>query len=676
MIIKAYLNKQTLIDSYKKIHTKTPMLFTRYVILILSLFLVSNLLANNSLPLQTFQYDWSESRALYPLEQGQEVYPAIIQKYTHSFEYYYDESGKLKVIELVHKVIRVNNQEAIQEYAKVRIPTAGTKVLKIKARAINQNGEVINLDGVKQIKELNSSQGEVAYKIFAVEGVKKGGEIEFFYMLESEYQISGKLILQSKIPTKNVSFKIISPENLLFDTKTYNGLANGKCAKNTYKNKNIFTLQLDEIPALQGQELFNYQAHLQRIHFRLARKKDVVYPLLTWDDIALSMSKVIYQNNDKKTNKALLSLKNRIFPSDCEDWTQEMKIKAIDAYIKSYIRKENVANSNFEDLKQIIDKKYANELGMVKLYAQLFELLNIEHQLVLTSNKKIHTFDSQFAAWEYLHTYLFYFSNQKTFLAPLDYRYPYNVVPFDYANQDGLFIKKIALGNQISALAHTQHIPALNASTNYIKTQYKLVLNADLSSSSLDAQRTLAGYNLFTHENKTQGKQSQKEYFYMALKSEAAFSNPSSGASHRAYFKAHLDFTSLIEKAGDTYLLKIGNLIDSHPKENINIEEQKIIEKEYAESFQTIIQFEIPKGYKIANLEKIKSNYFYTKKGKNIASFSSDYLLDNGKLSIIVREEYYQNTYQDENLKVFKAINAASQAFNNFSLVILSDKER
>jgi hypothetical protein len=649
------------------------MLFTRYLILVLNLFLITNLWANTTLSIQSYQYDWQQVRPLYTLEKGQEAYPAVIQKYTHTYEYFYNESGKLKVIELVHKIIRVNNQEAIQEYSKIHIPIAGAKVLKIKARAINQDGEITNLRDEEQIKELSKSQGEVAYKIFAVEGVKKGGEIEFFYMLELDYQISGKLVLQSEIPSHNVNFEIISPESLTFDTKSYNGLTKGKFKNNHYKGKNLFSLQSSEIPALERQELFNYEAHLQRVHFRLARKKDVIYPLLTWDDIALGMSKVIYTDNDKRTTKALLGLVNRILPPNYEQWTQEMKIKAIDNYLKSYIRKENVANPNFENIQSIITNQYANELGIIKLYTQLFELLNIDHQLVLTSNKQVHTFDSDFAAWEYLHTYLFYFSKQKTFLAPLDYRYPYNVIPFEYADQEGLFIKKLKLGNKISALAHTQYIPALGVATNYTKTQYKVVLNDDLSSSTLDAQRSLSGYNLFTHKNTVSNKQAQKEHFYMALKSDAAFNAANNSTSHTAYFQAHLAFNSLVEKAGNTYLLKVGSLIDSHPKESISTEGQKVIEKKYAESFQTIIQFDIPQGYKIANLDKLKTDYFYAKQGKNIASFSSEYLLDNNKLSIIVREEYYQNVYQNEYFDAFKAINTASHAFNNFSLVLVSN---
>ncbi|MCZ6900297.1 MAG: DUF3857 domain-containing protein, partial [Bacteroidetes bacterium] len=167
-------------------------------------------------------YHWEENRALNALTPAEENEPAILMKYLQVHEYIYRENDvDLELYSTVHKIIRVNNDDGVQAHNKIFIPMSDViEILAIQARSINKNGVSMELDQ-NNIKEITDDEGGSGYKIFAVEGVEVGGEIEYWYTRKLHPTYFGRNYFQFKIPSRKVDFELISPENLIFSTKGY-----------------------------------------------------------------------------------------------------------------------------------------------------------------------------------------------------------------------------------------------------------------------------------------------------------------------------------------------------------------------------------------------------------------------------------------------------------------------
>src|SRR5687767_13775360 len=107
-------------------------------------------------------------------------------------------------------------------YNKIYIPVyRNAEMTDVRARTILKNGKVIDLPASK-IKEVEED-GRV-YKLFAMEGVEKGSEVEYLYTMKRQMSSFGLEVFQtSRIPYQEVYFTLIAPEHLQFDVKGYNG---------------------------------------------------------------------------------------------------------------------------------------------------------------------------------------------------------------------------------------------------------------------------------------------------------------------------------------------------------------------------------------------------------------------------------------------------------------------
>ena len=85
---------------------------------------------------------------------------------------------------------------------------------------------------------------------------------------------------------------------------------------------------------------------------------------------------------------------------------QRDQIIAIEHYLKKEFDFQNARV--FYATEQIENKTYT-EKGCLRVYAKIFDALNIQHQLVITCNRFDKTFDEDFETYNYLESYLFYF---------------------------------------------------------------------------------------------------------------------------------------------------------------------------------------------------------------------------------------------------------------------------
>ncbi len=620
-------------------------------------------------------YTWQNHRELVKLTAKESLQPAMILKDMRIIEYFYDDSHELKAIETIHKIIRVNTIDAISMFNKVFIPIDNTlTIIALKARFISATGKITELN-YQNIKDLeNISHG--TYKIFAIEGVEIGGEIEYYYSLEQKPRLFGREMLQSNLPIKDMQFEIITPKSLVFEAKSYNSIL-AITTHEKYENKNAMSVFMANIPAI---DKLNYETnHAGRVDFKLSfYVENPTRKIFTWNSAAQFISESVYlfqklPANQLQTAKTVLqSIIKPNFKANLKSkMTDEQKIIAIENYIKENIRVEE--DCNHDDISAILETKYANKLGIIRLFALFFDLAAVPHQVVLTSDKTKAKFDKDFENWIFLEHYLFYFPEKQTYLAPNHLSCRYSLVPPYLTMQDGLFID---YSFQVASTV-IQEIPAAIAAATVDESEFILSFDNETYQMKGTCRKHFSGYyatSLAHAYQLTENKQVLSERIFRISIADVALADTkittypinSDNIANKSMFldiETSLLSTSLVEQAGDKLLFRVGDLL-AHDFHEINLDNE-IIEQDFNKTFKRKITLTIPKGYVVRNLENLKH---ITHTDKNTAWFIAEYELQGNQIKLSLEGGSSQIYYAYEQKEVLKQV---IKAIKNFEQTIL-----
>ena len=127
---------------------------------------------------------------------------------------------------------------------------------------------------------------------------------------------------------------------------------------------------------------------------------------------------------------------------------------------------------------------------------------------------------------------------------------------------------------------------------------------------------------------------------------------------------------SFMDKAGNRYLLKIGELIGDQVAMYQNEERKLPVENEYNRNYERTISFAIPDGYIINNLDDLKMDLTYKDKNGDLSmGFQSNYSLSGNEVKVTINEYYKTLEYPIERFEDFRKVINAAADFNKKVLV-------
>jgi hypothetical protein len=651
---------------------------------ILSLFLLTFLYLSatkiQAAELRYSNYDWKKDPKVYPLTKEEKEIPELVLKDKLAIEYAYNAEGNLEEYKLIHKITRVNSDEAIEKNNRIYIPSGfEMSFLKRKARVISPSGKVKELSE-SDIKEAIDEDSKNKYIYFALEGIVKGSEIEYFYFIKLPPYYSGsREIIQTKIPQKNVEFEIASPINLIFKVKSYNGLPELQ-PDTTDKTKNILFLKLDNVPALKVESQAAYTANLTQLVYKLnsntaSGKKDIT----SYGSVSENLFKSVCttEKGQLKKVKKLLESINVKFARDEED-----KIRIIEQYLKNnFVIVEN-NNPELSNLEYIIKNKVADKQGMVRLFAATLNALEIEYQLVLTCDRDNMKFDPVFEAYNFLNEYLIYIPSLKMYLAPTHPFHCLGFVPHNLTNTYGLFIKKLTLDKFetgvgkikfIEPVSYEKTFDNIDVNVDFGDDIYKPNMKMELSMGGYYAQYYQPFYTYYTAED----KKKTNEGLFKNLIPKAEIKDIKVENEGRDYFgirpfilKASFTCESLVEKAGDKILFKVGELIGPQVEMYQKEERKQDMESDFSRDYHRVLTLKIPAGFKITNLNVLNMDIFMLENGSRTTAFTSKYTLEGNILKINVDEYYKKITFPVAQFESYRKVVNAAADFNKITLYL------
>ena len=180
-------------------------------------------------------YEWEKNRSRYSLSKTDTELSELILKQHTQYDYVLEDNQFL-MYSTIHRIVYVNNNEAIQKHNRIVISMNNTlELMDVKARAIGKDGKAVFFDK-SNLKELKNEETGNAFKIFAIEGIEIGSEVEYFFTRKMSASIFDRVFMQFDAPVKENSLELTCPQHLKFDFKSYYNFPDVKAADNPERN--------------------------------------------------------------------------------------------------------------------------------------------------------------------------------------------------------------------------------------------------------------------------------------------------------------------------------------------------------------------------------------------------------------------------------------------------------
>lgn len=594
-------------------------------------------------------------------------------------EVYINKDNLFEEINVFHRRIKVETNNAIDNYNKIYVPVNNViAILNIKARFISSSGKITEL-AQENIKEVKNLENKGDYKIFAIEGIEIGGEIEYFYTLRTKFNAFQSIRMQGEEPRMNIEVIFTFPSKLDYLIISYNGFPDFSIEKDDKAGITIMQVNTKYIPALAEEKYASYRADLMRYEYTLAYNSyNSVLRTYSWSKVSNNMFNNFYQLS-KSESTAINDLTKKL---EIKSGKNEQKIRSVENWIKKEISISDAVTKN-PSLDEIIEYKQTSKYGATRLFVSLLTNLNIPFELVMTCDRTERKFDPDFNCWNYLDDYLIYFPDIDQYIVPDDPNIRLGVNAFKYQGEYGLFLHPIKYDEKLGSMAYQiKKLPVLPYSQSIDSLLVKVTCNFNQLKTNMVIHRELSGALGYSFQSFWESIDEERhnemisEVFDMGdkntnIQSYKVFNGSRTDIGVRPIiFDINLTSNSLLESAGNDFILNIGKTIGTQSEMYQTSERKLPIDIEFVHAFYRKIEFNIPKGYKVSNIEDINMKAEMVQNGKTSAYFTSWHEQIGNTVYIYSREVYPELEYPVSSFNDFREVINASADFNKKKLII------
>ena len=623
--------------------------------------------------------NWVDNPVLHKMPEKFKGSSAIYLMDNRIFQYKF-EGKNLQQYNYVYRLVKVNDDKGIEMFNKIYVPVYRNGTLSnLKARVITSAGKVIDVPEGK-IKD-EEDEGR-KYKLFAMEGLDKGSEVEYSYMIKKDPTFFGSETFQNQaVPYYQARIEIASPAYLKFDAKAFNGFTVLK--DSVIDEQRIVSAYSENISELDEEKYGMREPHLQRVDFKLSynlsNNNDV--ELYTWKELAKKVYTNLTTYSDKEKKAVDKFVKAANIPSDA---TEEQNIRLLEDYMKTKINvDEKLVSEDADVLDAVIKTGNTNNFGASRFFIAMLENKNIRYQIVFPSVRNQLPLDEDLENWNRIDETLIYFPGTGNFVEPSGtvMRYPY-VEPY-WCGTKGLFLKGTSIGDVKTAVGKFDTIPMVPFDQHAQNMEVYAKMDASGDSLIIQCKQILKGYGALSYRPiwaylpKDKQDEAVKQIINAVAKSENIQDITTEGTkltdawdNKPLIIGSTIHTAELLERGGNKILFKAGELIG--PQEQMYQEKPRQLpaEMEYPHVLNRSLKFEIPAGYTIKNPNDLNIDIQYKKDGVVSMGFVSTYKITGNVLDIDVRETYREIRYPLSQFEDFKKVINASADFNKIVLVL------
>lgn len=615
-----------------------------------------------------------ERKAVATLSEAEKKEAVVLVEDNRSFEYAFNSKEELEVFYSRHVRIQINEQSMVEAYNKIYIPVSTPDdLVTLHARTLLKDGKTYDLykGDMKMVTEDDQN-----YMILAIEGLEKGAELEYFYVTRGDLRVFLTERLQGHGYTRAVKLDIITPEHLIFEAKAYNSKA--VVSDSVSNGKRRVTVQAGPLTPLDDEEKYTfYRANVMRVEVKLAKNKLAgSNRLYTWDDAGTRFHEALhaFDKTDAKEVSKLIS------KNDFKSGSQEDQVKKIERFMKSNVVVRE--NAEEENIKLMLSRKYGSTTQVIKTYIALLEALDVPYELVVSCDRSGGRFDPEFDTWNYLDDYFFYFPFSGKFMDPTNLIYRYGAIPPLYYDNYGLFLKNVKLGEATGVSASLKKIDATSAKQHFDNMTAVIQINPKEEKAVIEVDREMDGFAdnnlraIYFYSNEDDRRKIGEEFLRSCGGEGAEVKNIKSSNfnmnSEEMYqpfkLQATIESSGIVEKAGDSYIISIGQVIGQQVEMYQDHARQNPIDLDFPHAYKRILKLKIPEGYTAKGLDKLKMNIVANDKKQ--MGFVSDYTMNGNEITVTVDEYYEVTSLPASAYEPFRNVINAAADFNKIKLVL------
>lgn len=381
-----------------------------YSILLFALFLSSTSLFAQK------DYKWDKEVKAAPAIPAEFQEADAVMIYDKQFRQTYLEDYRFFSRNIIKRRIKIQTQEGLDKYARIIIPKkSGMHIEQLDARAIKQDGSIVDLDAKNDIKAIELSDNDdldkTKYKVFSVPGVAVGDEIEMVCIQEG-YTIEwgATVVLHQSIPVLKSEFAVESKnKGIVIMATSRNGMKDGKMEKNignvilTWRGENLPGLY-EERGNISARTLphFLYELNVDRLYQNSSRAAPNIN---SWSDLLHFYNENNFDVRIRKNKKF-----DEVYESIMSTATSTAKIhklRAIQQYINE-VKIEKIPDSEAsEGVEYFLEKKTADFNTLIKMYKSLLEKMEVDYLFAAGRSKYDGPIDLRFPTYLQITDFLF-----------------------------------------------------------------------------------------------------------------------------------------------------------------------------------------------------------------------------------------------------------------------------
>ena len=591
----------------------------------------------------------------------------------HYIEYYKSKfSEDVHVYETHHMKTKINKitDESNNEILISKINVS--EIIDVKSKVINNDS--IKTYGFNQMKEMiNTSTSTENYNYYKIPGINEQDIVEIIYTVKKDFNFNGNKIIEESYPILSSKFILIE-NDFKSNIKIYNSFSSS-VIDTLFDGKKSKLINFKNLDATSDEQYSTPIANKIKVAYQCYENRDDISQTEYWNNLVQNVRELFFPIS---INPIADELFNELKSKKISIPFNEISVaNAIDEYVKDNFTISNDENSKLNDIEYILKNKISNDFSIIQVYSNLLKAAKIDYEVAISCNRYFLKFDPELFDPNQLREFIIYLPNSEKYISPNRIEYRVSEAPDDLIGNYGVFIDS-------NLDYYFSQITPSDESFSQIKKKIEVFIPKNLKKLKIKENRSFSGYWAIMNRNYVSFSENEETDFLVDYFTISGLNNKkvtnyaidnfeiSDNANNTPLtIKSTISTNDLVEQKNGLIYLNIGKVIGL--QSNLFNADKRIneIEINFPNSYEYLIEVNIPKGYRIYDISELNKLKEYISVDGNIsAKFNSSVSQSQDKLYINVNELYKELKYEKSRYQEFREVINAAASFYESSIVL------
>ena len=591
----------------------------------------------------------------------------------HYIEYYKSKfSEDVYVYETHHMKTKINKitDESNNEILISKINVS--EIIDVKSKVINNDS--IKTYGFNQMKEMiNTSTSTENYNYYKIPGINEQDIVEIIYTVKKDFNFNGNKIIEESYPILSSKFILIE-NDFKSNIKIYNSY-NSSVIDTLFDGKKSKLINFKNLDATSDEQYSTPIANKIKVAYQCYENRDDISQTEYWNNLVQNVRELFFPIS---INPIADELFNELKSKKISIPFNEISVaNAIDEYVKDNFTISDDENSKLNDIEFILKNKISNDFSIIQVYSNLLKAAKIDYEVAISCNRYFLKFDPELFDPNQLREFIIYLPNSEKYISPNRIEYRVSEAPDDLIGNYGVFIDS-------NLDYYFSQITPSDESFSQIKKKIEVFIPKNLKKLKIKENRSFSGYWAIMNRNYVSFSENEETDFLVDYFTISGLNNKkvtnyaidnfeiSDNANNTPLtIKSTISTNDLVEQKNGLIYLNIGKVIGL--QSNLFNADKRIneIEINFPNSYEYLIEVNIPKGYRIYDISELNKLKEYISVDGNIsAKFNSSVSQSQDKLYINVNELYKELKYEKSRYQEFREVINAAASFYESSIVL------